>query len=54
MPYFATASSEGFIRTYDIRNHYKALNKFQMPTEITSLEISKKGNYVLCTYDHKV
>lgn len=50
---FVTASASGFVRTYDIRNHQKALNKFDMPAGITSLQISKEGNYILCGYREK-
>lgn len=37
---YATASSDGMVRTYDIRSYNKALNKFKMNTGIRSLQIS--------------
>jgi len=50
---YVTSSLQGCVRTYDIRNNQKALNKFEMLPGITSLEISREGSYILCGYKEK-
>jgi hypothetical protein len=53
--YYAIASTDGMVRTYDIRKSHKAkaLNKFKMPKGITSLQVSSNGGFILCKYGHK-
>ena len=51
--FYATSSSDGLVRTYDLRTHEKALNKFKMAPGITSLQVSDEGGYILCRYGHK-
>lgn len=51
--YYATSSTDGMVRTYDLRTKEKALNKFRMAPGITSLQVSDEGSYILCRYGHK-